>query len=48
MWALAALGKYEESLAAAEEGLGNFFDNELTPKILLVQGYCYDKLNKGS
>ena len=48
MWALAALGKYEESLAAAEEGLGNFFDNELTPKILLVQGYCYDKLNKGA
>lgn len=46
MWALAALGKYEEALAASEEGLGNFFDAELTPKILLVQGFCYDKVGR--
>ncbi len=48
MWALAALGKYEEALAASEEGLGNFYDAELTPKILLVQGYCYDKIGRGA
>ncbi|MFN0117714.1 MAG: tetratricopeptide repeat protein [Elusimicrobiota bacterium] len=48
MWALAALGKHQEALAQAEEGLGNFRDVELTPKILLVQGFCYDKLNKSA
>lgn len=48
MWALAALGKYGEALALSEEGLGNFYDPELTPKILLVQGYCYDKLDKSA
>lgn len=46
MWALAALNKYEEALALAEEGLNKFYDQELTPKILLVEGYCYDKVNK--
>ncbi len=46
MWALAALGKYQEALAASEEGLGNFYDPELTPKILLVQGFCYDKIGR--
>lgn len=46
MWALTALGKYEEALALSEEGLGNFYDAELTPKILLVEGFCYDKVNR--
>lgn len=46
MWALAALGKHEEALALSEEGLGNFYDPELTPKILLVQGFCYSKVNR--
>src|SRR5207302_10607991 len=46
MWALAALGKYEEALSLSEEGLGNFYDAELTPKILLVQGFCYDRINR--
>lgn len=46
MWALAALGRYEEALGLAEEGLNKFFDVELTPKILLVEGFCYDKLNR--
>jgi TolA-binding protein len=46
MWSLAALNRYEEALALAEEGLGNYFDPELTPKILLVQGFCYDKIDK--
>jgi len=48
MWALAALGKHEEALTLAEEGLGNFYDPELTPKILLVQGYCYDKIGRSA
>jgi TolA-binding protein len=48
MWALAALGKHEEALALAEEGLGNFYDPELTPKILLVQGYCYEKIGRSA
>lgn len=46
MWALAAIGKHEEALALAEEGLKGFFDPELTPKILLVEGFCYDKIGK--
>ncbi len=46
MWALAALGKYQEALTASEEGLGNFYDAELTPKILLVEGFCYDKVGR--
>lgn len=46
MWALAALNKYEEALSLAEEGLNKFYDQELTPKILLVEGYCYDKVAK--
>ena len=46
MWALAALGKYEDALVLAEDSLELFYDPELTPKILLVQGYSYDKLNK--
>ncbi len=48
MWALAALGKYEEALALSEEGLGNFYDAELTPKILLVQGFCYEKIGRSA
>ena len=48
MWALAALGKYPEALALSEEGLGNFYDPELTPKILLVQGFCYEKVGRSA
>jgi TolA-binding protein len=46
MWALAALGKYEEALSLAEEGLNKFYDQELTPKILLIEGYAYEKVNR--
>lgn len=46
MWSLAALGKYGDALALAEEGLNKFFDHELTPKILLVEGYCYDRVDR--
>lgn len=46
MWALTALGRYQEALSLAEEGLNEFFDHELTPKILLIQGFCYDKVDR--
>lgn len=46
MWALAALGKYEEALSQTEAGLNASYDPELTPKILLIQGYCNDKIGK--
>lgn len=46
MWSLAALGRYEEAVVLAEEGLNKFLDQELTPKILLVEGYCYDKVSR--
>ena len=46
MWALAALGKYVDALSLSEEGLNKFYDVELTPKILLIEGYCYDKVDR--
>jgi TolA-binding protein len=46
MWALAALERYEDALSLAEEGLNKFYDVELTPKILLIEGYSYDKVGR--
>ena len=46
MWAWAALGKTEDALSLSEEGLELFYDPELTPKILLIQGYSYDRIGK--
>ncbi|MCB4757438.1 MAG: tetratricopeptide repeat protein [Elusimicrobia bacterium] len=46
MWCLTALGRHEEALVLSEEGLNKFYDQELTPKILLIEGYCYDAVGK--
>src|SRR5258706_5310578 len=46
MWAQAALEKYDDALSLTEAGLNQSFDPELTPKILLIQGYSHLKQNR--
>lgn len=46
MWAYAAQEEYEDALSLAEESLKLFYDPELTPKILLIQGYAFDALSR--
>ncbi|OVE78255.1 hypothetical protein BVX98_00875 [bacterium F11] len=46
MWALTALNKYPDSLTLAEDSLNVFYDPELTPKILLIQGFSNQKEGK--
>ena len=46
MWSLAALGRFDEALALSEEGLNQFYDPELTPKILLVQGFAHERVGR--
>lgn len=46
IWALTALGRYDEAIPLANDFLNSDWDPELTPKTLLVQGWAYEKSGK--
>jgi TolA-binding protein len=46
MWALTALGRYDEAVPLANDYLNAEWDPELTPKTLLVEGWAYEKSGK--
>lgn len=44
VWVLVDKGEYEKAIQLAETSLKLFYDPELTPKLLLVEGYAHEKL----
>jgi TolA-binding protein len=46
VWVLAAKGEYERSIGLAEESIKHFYDPELTPKLLLIEGFAYQKMGR--
>jgi TolA-binding protein len=46
IWALVAVGKYDEAIELSNDFLNNHWDRELTPKTLLVQGYAYGRTDR--
>ncbi len=48
VWARAAAGHYEAAVRLADELLKGAWDSEVTPKVLLVQGYAFENLQRFS
>ena len=46
VWLLAAKEDYPHAIALAEESIKHFYDPELTPRLLLVEGYMYQRMGR--
>ncbi len=46
IWSYAAVGRYQQAIDLSNEFLSNYWDRELTPKTLLVQGYAFGKMKQ--
>jgi TolA-binding protein len=46
LWARAAVGRYDKALELAKQFLATEFDPDLTPKTILIQGYCNQRLGR--